>query len=105
MKSFNYFVVEKHYICRKKMSNFANKKIKEVSIFLHKYKRKNKLTSLSASECVNIFDQNNILSSNFGPKPDFNYRDMLRDGRNKTISLVNGTHQKQPNTKWTIFRI
>jgi len=39
-----------------------------------------------------------------GPKPGFNFRQMLRDGRDKSIILVDGAYQERPNTRWKISR-
>jgi hypothetical protein len=46
---------------------------------------------------------NNILSNQIDPKPGFNFRQMLRDGRDGLIDFVEGAYQESPNKKWYIF--
>ena len=86
------------------MSNFTNDQVKIVSSFLQRYMRQNDIKSLTADECADLLSENNILSNKIGPKPGFNFRQMLRDGRDKFINQVEGAYQKKPNTKWYIYR-
>jgi hypothetical protein len=84
-----------------KMS-FSLEKVEEVSQFLQSYMKQNNINSLSADEAAQLLADNSILSNEVGPKPGFNFRQMLRDGRDKKISLVKGAFQARPNTKWII---
>lgn len=83
-------------------SDFTNTKVAEVSEFLQNYMKTNKLMSLSADECASLLAKAGILSNEVGPKPGFNFRQMLRDGRDGFIQLVEGAYQERPNTRWTI---
>ena len=88
----------------KTLSNFTDKQVKQVSDFLQSYMFHNNIKSLSADECAELLAKDNILPNNIGPKPGFNFRQMLRDGRDQLIDLVTGAYQERPKTKWTIFR-
>ncbi|HOF92377.1 MAG: hypothetical protein WBI34_00340 [Tenuifilaceae bacterium] len=85
------------------MSNFDNQQVKRVSEFVQKYMRDNKIDKMSADECAEILASNGILSNTVGPKPGFNFRQMLRDGRDGIIDLVDGAYQVRPKAKWIIF--
>tara|TARA_R110001592_G_scaffold363285_1_gene683191 strand:+ start:971 stop:1240 length:270 start_codon:yes stop_codon:yes gene_type:complete len=85
-------------------SNFNNSLVDKVSISLQKYMKDNCLKSLSADECATLLAKNNILTNTVKPKPGFNFRQMLRDGRDGKINLVEGAFQERPNTKWSIKR-
>ncbi len=87
-----------------KQPSFTNQKVKEVSSFLQDYMQKNNIQELTADECATLLAQNNILSNQFGPKPGFNFRQMLREGRDGLISLVEGAYQARPNTRWRILK-
>ncbi|SFW76579.1 hypothetical protein SAMN02927921_04135 [Sinomicrobium oceani] len=83
-------------------SRFDNSQVKQVSDFLQGYMRKKRINNLSADECALLLNENNILSNRIGPKPGFNFRQMLRDGRDGLIDMVEGATQERPNTKWII---
>lgn len=85
-----------------KESGFDNFQVRQVSDFLQKYMKENHINSLTADECATLLAENNILSNEIGPKPGFNFRQMLRDGRDDLINLVDGAFQVRPNTKWLI---
>ena len=86
------------------MSDFNNNQVAQVSSFLQNYMHKHNIASMSADECADLLAENNILPNNVGPKSGFNFRQMLRDGRDKLIDLVEGAYQARPKTKWTIFK-
>ncbi len=85
-------------------SNFTNKQVKQVSNFLQNYMQHNNINSMTADECAELLASNNILPNDIGPKPGFNFRQMLREGRDKLIDLVEGAYQERPRTRWIIFR-
>jgi len=85
-------------------SNFTNKKVAEVSSFLQNYMRSNLISQLTADECVDLLAKEGILPNDVGPKPGFNFRQMLRDGRDGLIDLIEGAYQEKPNKKWYIFK-
>ena len=87
------------------MSEFTNDQVQRVSVFLQEYMKKNRISSMTADECAEILAENNILPNNIGPKPGFNFRQMLRDGRDDLIELVEGAYQERPKTRWYIRRI
>ncbi len=84
------------------MSDFTSAKVKEVSEFLQNYMRANSIKQLTADECADLLAANNILPNDVGPKPGFNFRQMLRDGRDGKIPRVIGVGQERPHTKWII---
>ena len=83
-------------------SEFSNDQVRKVSVFLQEFMNKNGISSMTANECADLLAENNILPNNVGPKPGFNFRQMLRDGRDGYINLVEGAYQERPNTKWII---
>ncbi len=85
------------------MPEFTHQKVKDVSEFLQNYMRDNELAQLTADECADILATNNVLPNDVGPKPGFDFRQMLRDGRDKKIPLVTGAYQDRANTKWLII--
>jgi hypothetical protein len=85
-------------------SEFTNDEVEKVSIFLQTYLGDNKLKFLTADESATLLAENGILSNQIGPKPGFNFRQMLRDGRDGLINLVSGAYQERPNTKWYIYK-
>jgi hypothetical protein len=85
-------------------SEFTNDEVKKVSIFLQTYLRDNNLKFLTADESATLLAENEILTNQIGPKPGFNFRQMLRDGRDKLINMVSGAYQERPNTKWYIYK-
>ena len=87
------------------ISEFTNDQLKQVSAFLQEYMNRNRITSLTADECANLLSKNNLLPNNVGPKPGFNFRQMLRDGRDGYIDLVEGACQERPNTRWFIYSV
>ena len=86
----------------KNQYNFSNELVEIVSCYLQEYMKKNKITSLSADDCATILAFENILPNDIGPKSGFNFRQLLRDGRDGKINLVKGVFQKKPNTRWLI---
>ena len=64
--------------------------------------RRRSLESMTADECAEVLARENILSNEVGPKPGFNFRQMLRDGRDGQIQMVTGALQERPHTRWVI---
>ncbi|MFZ4400578.1 MAG: hypothetical protein ACOYO1_11130 [Bacteroidales bacterium] len=87
------------------MTDFNNNHVKRVSEFLQNYMKEKNIESLTADQCADLLSENNILPNDIGPKPGFNFRQMLRDGRDKMINLVDGAYQERPNTRWKINSI
>jgi hypothetical protein len=88
-----------------KQSNFNNDLVKKVSVFLQDYMKSNNINRMTADECAELLAKNSILPNDVGPKQGFNFREMLRNGRDKKIELVTGAYQQRPRTKWTIFKV
>ena len=86
------------------MSDFNNEQVAQVSSFLQDYMEDNNIVSLTPDECAVLLSENKILPNDIGPKPGFNFRQMLRDGRDQLIDFVEGAYQERPKTKWTIFK-
>lgn len=87
------------------MSAFENSDVKFISDYLQYYMDKNNIDEMTADECADLLAQGKVLSNKIGPKPGFNFRQMLRDGRDSKIDLVLGAQQNYPRAKWTIKRI
>jgi len=87
------------------ISNFSKSDVQRVSDFLQDYMKQNNINGLTADECAQLLAENGILSNTVGPKPGFNFRQMLRDGRNGLIPMVKGASQKRPNTRWRIIQV
>ena len=86
-------------------SQFTNEDVIKVSNFLQEYMKKNDILNMTADECADLLSESNILSNNIGPKPGFNFRQLLRDGRDGLIEKIEGVYQERPKAKWTIKRI
>jgi hypothetical protein len=86
-------------------TDFNNSLVEKVSFYLQKYMKDNCIKSLSADECATLLANNNILTNTIKPKPGFNFRQMLRDGRDGKIDLVKGAFQERPKTKWLIKKV
>jgi hypothetical protein len=83
-------------------SEFNDELVDKVSDFLQNYLRKNNLKSLTADQAAELLAKNNILTNKIGPKPGFNFRQMLRDGRDGYIKSIAGVFQSRPRTRWLI---
>lgn len=84
-------------------SEFSNSKVSEVSQYLQNYMKSNNISQLSADECADLLANERILLKT-PPKPGFNFRQILRDGRDGLIDLVEGAYQERPNTRWYISK-
>ena len=87
------------------ISNFSKSDVQNVSDFLQDYLKRHQINVLTADECAELLAENGILSNKVGPQPGFNFRQMLRDGRDGLIPMVKGASQERPNTRWSICRI
>lgn len=83
-------------------SEFTNEQVKQVSQFLQKHMKENRIKSMTADQCAELLAKYDILSNTIGPKPGFNFRQMLRDGRDGKINPVDGAWQERPKTIWFI---
>jgi len=86
-------------------SNFDNSDVKIVSDYLQYYMTKNGIENLTADECALLLSESKLVSNKIGPKPGFNFRQMLRDGRDGKIDFVVGAEQEKPNSRWKISKI
>ena len=86
-------------------SKFDNADVKIVSDYLQYYMTKNQIRNLTADECALLLSDSKLVSNKIGPKPGFNFRQMLRDGRDGKIDFVIGAEQKKPNSMWKILNI
>ncbi len=87
---------------KSKISEFTNNQVKDVSDFIQNYLKNNNLNSITPDEAAQLLADHNILSNQMGPRPGFNFRQMLRDGRDGLIDTIDGVYQARPRTKWTI---
>ena len=88
-----------------KTTNFDNSLVNQVSEFLHKYMTNNKIDIMTADECADLLAKNKILRNDEGPKPGFNFRQLLRDGRDGKINQIEGVYQEKPRARWNIKRV
>jgi hypothetical protein len=86
-------------------SNFDNADVKIVSDYLQYYMTKNEIQNLTADECAELLSDSKLISNKVGPKPGFNFRQMLRDGRDGKIDLVIGAEQEKTNSRWKISKM
>lgn len=86
------------------LTTFNNELVNKVSNFIQTYMHSNNIDFLTADQCADILSKNNILKNTVGPKPGFNFRQLLRDGRDGHINLVVGAQQVRPRTKWIIHK-
>ncbi|WP_286736641.1 hypothetical protein [Sphingobacterium sp. UBA1897] len=62
--------------------------------------KKNNLRFLTADECTEALSDVGILTNTKGPKPGFNFREMLRQCRDGVLNdLVCGGYQKKPGAR------
>lgn len=81
-------------------TNFTNKQVTEVSDFLQTYMLENNIDQMTADECAHVLFSAGILEQ-IPPKPGFNFRQMLRDGRDGKINMMEGVTQLE-NNRWII---
>ena len=81
-----------------------NKLVEKISAALQSYMKKQKISFMTADECADFLAEKNILQKT-PPKPGFNFRQLLRYGRDKQIKFVSGAEQERPHTKWKINRV
>jgi len=86
-----------------KKSRFNNTLVNKVSVFLQNHLKKKNIDFLTANKCAELLDKSNILP-NKRSKSGYNFRDMLRDGQDGLIDLVEGAYQKQRYARWYIFK-
>ncbi len=84
---------------------FTSNEVHKVSSFLQDYMKDHNIESMFADECAQLLAENDILPNTVGPKPGFNFRQMLRDGRDGLIPFTKGAYQRKPNTRWFIYRV
>ena len=92
-------------------SSYTADFVQKVSDVLQNHMRRNKRESMTADKCAVLLANRRILPAG-PPKLGFNFRQMLRDGRDgkigrdgKKIPLVTGAWQARPHTKWIIKRV
>ncbi len=71
-----------------KTPSFTNHQDKQVSEFLQKYMQDGYFDELTADERADLLALRGIILNDVGPKPGFNFREMLRQGRDGQIPLV-----------------
>jgi hypothetical protein len=87
------------------MVSFTDEEVKRVSDFLQNHMKNNGIEEMTADQCADLLAQANILPNDVGPKPGFNFRQMLRDGRDGKIMQVEGAYQIRPRSRWSIKRV
>lgn len=82
---------------------YTEKEVLEVSDFLQSYMKENQISLLTADQCAQILADAKILTNTIGPKPGFNFREMLRQCRDGQLTnKVAGVYQKKPGARWKI---
>ena len=87
------------------MSNFTNQEVKTISDSLQKYMQENNKPFMEADECADHLNIENVLTNTDGPKPGFNFRQMLRDGRDGHIDKIKGSRQMFEKGRWYIYNL
>lgn len=81
---------------------YTHEEIDKVSRFLQNHMAQSGIQYLTADEAADLLAKNSILRNDIGPKPGFNFREMLRQGRDGKIEMVRGAYQLSPRTQWRI---
>lgn len=81
---------------------YTEEEIDKVSRFLQNHMAQLGIKYLTAEEAANLLAKNSILRNDIGPKPGFNFREMLREGRDGKIETVTEAYQLSPRTQWRI---
>jgi len=81
---------------------YTQGEIDKVSQFLQNYMNQSAICNLTADQAADLLAKNSILRNDIGPKPGFNFREMLRQGRNGKIEKVKGAYQLRPGARWRI---
>lgn len=81
---------------------FTNEQVDYVSSFLQGHMARKRIRELSADECAVLLNSSGLLKVSAHPKAGFRFRQMLRDGHNRKIHLVEGAVQAHPRARWTI---
>lgn len=84
---------------------YSNEQVQEVSSYLQYYMHQHKLKYLTADRAATILNHIDVLSNEKGPKPGFNFREMLRQGKKDVINMVTGAWQKKKGSTWYVFRV
>lgn len=84
---------------------YSNEIIEEVNNILQLHMKENYLSQMTPDECADLLALKGILSNKIGPKPGFNFRQMLRDGRDGKIPKIKGIYQETPRKRWIIHKV
>lgn len=84
---------------------FTSSLVVQVSEFLQAHMKCTDILEMTADECAELLAKNGLLANDVGPRPGFNFRQMLREGRDGLIPLVAGAEQDKPRTRWRIHRL
>ena len=82
----------------------TNSDVARVSTFLQRYMLDYSVECMTADECADLLSRYGILAET-PPKRGFNFREMLRLGRDGKLDRVKGAWQKRPHTRWYIYRV
>lgn len=81
-------------------TNFTNEHVTKVSDFLQSYMLENDIDEMTADECADVLLSKGLMEQ-IPPKPGFNFRQMLRDGKDGKIDMIEGV-SKLENGHWII---
>lgn len=81
---------------------YTQQEIEKVSKFLQDHMSQLNVKYLSADQAADLLAKNSILRNDIGPKPGFNFREMLRQGRDGKIAQIKGIYQLRPGSRWKI---
>lgn len=84
---------------------YSNEQVEEVSYYLQYYMYQHNVKYLTADQAATILNHIDVLSNDKGPKPGFNFREMLRQGKKEIINMVTGAWQKKKNSTWYVFKV
>jgi hypothetical protein len=81
---------------------YTQEEVDKVSRFLQNHMAKAGIKYLTADEASDLLAKNSILKNDIGPKSGFNFREMLRQGRDGKIKKVTGAYQLLPGSRWKV---
>jgi hypothetical protein len=84
---------------------FSAEQVDFASSLIQGHMARHDLLEMSADQCADLLDRSGVLPAIGHPKRGFRFRQMLRDGRDGKIPLVDGAIQSRPRTVWTVRRV
>jgi len=84
---------------------YTQREIDTVSKFLQNHMLESGVKYLTADQAAELLAKNSILRNDKGPKPGFNFREMLRQGHDGKVARMKGVYQLRPGSRWKIILV